>query len=282
MSPLCTPAPAVCAPHGPCSPPLDHALAGELSATSFVAHIEVAGVAGIAHIYAHAFPLVSVRVPMPAPVPPSLPLPAATLEELREAGELQRQYYLLLHGMVSVGLAGVLLGGGGAGPPSSSAGGAAPGAVLEAVVQALTRGAATHVDPSVRRTCVQVYCRLVKEWCPVGGTEAVPGFRRYAMEHLGGEACVLGLLRSQPPLDARDGATLPLLSDLAAALKLVEERCGEEFVAHLVNVVGPAAGLPPHVAQQLAYAVKGSEAKDVRECLRGMLAAVNQAAGGRS
>lgn len=41
--------------------------------------------------------------------------------------------------------------------------------------------------------------------------QAIPGFKRYAMEHLGGEACILGVLQSQPPLEPRDGATLALL-----------------------------------------------------------------------
>jgi hypothetical protein len=44
-----------------------------------------------------------------------------------------------------------------------------------------------------------------------GCLQAIPGFKRYAMEHLGGEACILGLLRSQPPLDPRDGGTMALL-----------------------------------------------------------------------
>lgn len=41
--------------------------------------------------------------------------------------------------------------------------------------------------------------------------QALHGFKRYAMEHLGGEAAVLGVLRSVPPLDPRDGATVALL-----------------------------------------------------------------------
>ena len=52
-----------------------------------------------------------------------------------------------------------------------------------------------------------MFTKLLGEWCAHG--EVVPGFKRYAMEHLGGEACVLGLLRGN--MDARDAATVALL-----------------------------------------------------------------------
>lgn len=67
---------------------------------------------------------------------------AATLEDAREKGELQRAYYSFLHGLAHNGLALALL--------------QAPTSVLDSVLSSLTKGAATHVDPTVRRTCLQV------------------------------------------------------------------------------------------------------------------------------
>ena len=67
---------------------------------------------------------------------------AATLEDVREKGELQRAYYSFLLGIAQQGLAAALL--------------QAPPQVVDAVLTALTRGAAAHVDPTVRRTCLQV------------------------------------------------------------------------------------------------------------------------------
>ncbi len=67
---------------------------------------------------------------------------AATLEEARERGELQRTYYLLLSAVTSHAMSGALL--------------KVPPGALEAAVVGLTRGAATHVDATVRRTCLQV------------------------------------------------------------------------------------------------------------------------------
>jgi hypothetical protein len=63
----------------------------------------------------------------------------------------------------------------------------------------------------------------------------------------------------------------PCSQDLAAALKLVYEKCGDEFAAHLLQVAAPAAGLPSQLAQQLVFTIQRSEAKDVRDALRSLL-----------
>jgi exportin-T len=69
---------------------------------------------------------------------------AATLEDVREKGELQRAYYSLLHAIAHNNLTQVLM--------RSNA------QVLDMELTAVTRGAATHVDPTVRKTCLQVSC----------------------------------------------------------------------------------------------------------------------------
>jgi exportin-T len=80
------------------------------------------------------------------------------LEEAREKAELQKLYYSLLHALAHSNLSGVLLR-------------VDPAGVLEPLMGALTRGAATHVDAGMRRTCVQVYMRLIQEWCSSGSAE---------------------------------------------------------------------------------------------------------------
>jgi hypothetical protein len=47
------------------------------------------------------------------------------------------------------------------------------------------------------------------------------------------------------------------LQELAGALKLVFERCGDDFARYLLDVVLPAAGLPPAIAQQFVAHVRG-------------------------
>lgn len=111
--------------------------------------------------------------------------------------------------------------------------------------------------------------RLLGEWCANG--EVVPGFKRFAMEQLGGEACVLGLLRGSNSLDARDAATVALLGEVSSALKLLYEKCGDEFAAHLCGRVLPALGAPADVQAQLVYHLRESDARQLKECLRTVL-----------
>ncbi|WIA12173.1 hypothetical protein OEZ85_012245 [Tetradesmus obliquus] len=198
---------------------------------------------------------------------------AVTLEDAREKGELQRGYYGLLHCVVHNNLAGSLL--------------QASPQVLDSMLTALAKGASTHTDPAVRRVCVQVFVRLLQEWCVANGSELIPGFKSFAVQQLGGQA-LLGLFGSSSaaaassngscpasqqlgPLDARDAATVALLGEMASALKLLQEKCGDAFSVHLCGQVLPESRLPGELQQQLAYHVRESEAKQLKEFLRELL-----------
>lgn len=80
------------------------------------------------------------------------PQVTVTLEELREKGELQRSYYALLLGITLNNLTGSLL--------------QLPAQVLDNIMTALAKGSATHVDPVLRKTCIQVG-GSVASGCPV-------------------------------------------------------------------------------------------------------------------
>jgi exportin-T len=216
---------------------------------------------------------------------------AATLEDARERGELQRSYYGLLHAITQQ-LPGALL--------------EVPPGILDSVLTDVARGGVMHVDPAVRRTCVQILARLYEEWCGADGKEALPGFRSFALQQMAGEACVLGLLGRaqqqqqlsravagddgsaaaaavQQPLDARDAATVALLGEVAAALKLVQERNGAELGAHLCTTVLPASGLPGELQQQLLAQVTAAEsdAKQLKEFLRQLLLSLAASSSGK-
>eukprot|EP00798_Chlamydomonas_sp_ICE-L_P002570 gene2570-30954_t len=183
-----------------------------------------------------------------------------TLEDAREKGEVQRSYYLMLHVIAHNGLSVALL--------------KAPPGALDAALTGLTQGAALHYDATV-------FERLVNDWCGSDGVELAPGFQSYAMEHLGGEACVASVLRAGNGLDLRDPATLSLLGEVAMALKLVYSKCGDAFPTHLINSVLPKLGLPQEVQQLLVYHLRESEAKDLKECLRQILQQAAQQQGGK-
>lgn len=108
------------------------------------------------------------------------------------------------------------------------------------------------------------------------------------MQQLGGQACVLGLFgnlaapsaangpsaaaASQAgPLDVRDAATMQLLTEVATALKLLHECCGDELSVHLCNQVLPGSGLPGELQQQLVRHVRESDARQLKEFLRELL-----------
>lgn len=138
---------------------------------------------------------------------------------------------------------------------------------------------------------LQVFERLISSWCPSGMNELLPGFKTYAVQQLGGQACVLGLLGNLPVttgmtngpgpsspqaaaprmLDARDAVTVTFLGEVGCALKLLHERCGDELSIHLCNQVLPGSGLPPELQQQLVRHVRDSDAREVKEFLRQLL-----------
>ena len=65
------------------------------------------------------------------------------------------------------------------------------------------------------------------------------------------------------------------------SLKLVYGSCGgEALLSHLCVSVLPATGLPAELQQQIAFHLRDSEAKELKECLRGVfLWTAQQAAG---
>lgn len=67
------------------------------------------------------------------------------VEDLREKGELQKAYYSFLHAITSSNLSHVLL--------------QTPSATLHQALGALVAGGAGHIDPGIRKTCLQVLVR---------------------------------------------------------------------------------------------------------------------------
>ena len=80
----------------------------------------------------------------------TLSVSVVSAEDARERGELQRAYYSLLHATTSNELTGVLL--------------ATPATTRNAALEGLVRGAASHVDAVVRKTCMQA--RPSSSWKP--------------------------------------------------------------------------------------------------------------------
>ena len=86
-------------------------------------------------------------------VPADTGLAPATsgIEDLREKGELQKAYYSLLHAITSSNLRQVLL--------------QTPSETLQQALGALVAGGAGHIDPGIRKTCLQVWAASVLQCC---------------------------------------------------------------------------------------------------------------------
>ena len=321
-------------------------------------------------------------------------LSTVTLDETREKTELQKSFYSLIHVTVNAGLSSILLKISPS-PPSSNQPIPPPGSlsapfrseegfseegyrgasqVLDTVISSIITGS-SHVDPTVRRTCLQILTRLTSDWCGGGGgggggglgtvasttttgssggakgddggmdvssssptrsspltgaikssqpsmamdqstsnmatmaAELVPGFRRFAIDTIATEACIIGLFSgspiaasgqvsamvslspsaaaaSIPLLDPKDAATNAVLGEVASLLKLVASLCcpggGGELGSHLLATSLPRVGLPLELQHQVAVCLRDCETRELREALKASLAwLVNQSSSGQ-
>ncbi|KAL8139792.1 hypothetical protein V2J09_005813 [Rumex salicifolius] len=115
-------------------------------------------------------------------------------EELRELQELQRTLYTFLHVISTHDLASVFL------LPKSRP-------YLDTVMQLLLYASCNHKDMVVRKTCVQIFIRLIKDWCggPFG-EEKVPGFERFIIEVFATNCCLYSVLNKS--FEFRDANTV--------------------------------------------------------------------------
>ena len=186
--------------------------------------------------------------PSDAPPPPS--------EEARERGAVQRALLALTHALASARLGAVAL------------------AAASGLLDVLLASASAHVDPVVRRACVQSVRRLVADAAAATPPSlALPPFLRDAVVR---RVCLAGLASSR--LDARDGVVAALVGDVAALL-VDAVAAARALVAAGVETAAPidvaadaaAAGFPPAVAAAVAAAMDAGDAKAARAALRGGL-----------
>lgn len=71
------------------------------------------------------------------------------IEDLREKAELQKAYYSFLHAITSSNLRHVLL--------------QTPSDTLQPALGALVAGGAGHIDPGIRKTCLQVWAESLSD-----------------------------------------------------------------------------------------------------------------------
>ncbi|KVI05850.1 Armadillo-like helical [Cynara cardunculus var. scolymus] len=147
--------------------------------------------------------------------------PGSNTEEIRELQELQRTFYTFLHVVATHDLSSVFL-------STKSR------VYLDPMMQLLLYTSCNHKDLVVRKACVQIFIRLIKDWCARPfGEEKVPGFQSFVIEAFATNCCLYSVLDKS--FEFRDASTLVLFGEIVLAQKVMYERFGNDFLLNFGN-----------------------------------------------
>ncbi|XP_021638920.2 exportin-T isoform X2 [Hevea brasiliensis] len=176
--------------------------------------------------------------------------PGTNTEEIRELQELQKTLYTFLHVITTHDLSSVFL------SPKSRG-------YLDSLMQLLLYTACNHKDILVRKACVQIFIRLIKDWCAKPyGEEKVPGFQSFIIEAFATNCCLYSVLDKS--FEFQDANTLVLFGEIVLAQKVMYEKFGDDFLIHFVSKGFPSAHCPQDLAQQYCQKLQGSDFKALK------------------
>lgn len=182
-------------------------------------------------------------------------LDAAT-EEIRELQELQRTLYTFLHVIATHDLSTVFI------SPKCKA-------YLDPVMQLLFYSSCNHKDILLRKTCVQIFIRLIKDWCAQPYGEKVPGFRSFVIETFATNCCLYSVLDRS--FDFRDANTLVLFGEIVVAQKVMYDKFGDDFLVHFISKGFSVAHCPPEMAEQYRQKLQGSDIKALKSFYQSLI-----------
>ncbi|CAL9054794.1 unnamed protein product [Musa banksii] len=162
--------------------------------------------------------------------------PGCNTEEVRELQELQKTLYTFVHVMANHDLSSVFI---------------APNCMgyLDAMMQLLLLTACSHKDILLRKLCVQIFVKLIRDWCTnCNGDDKVPGFRSFVIEKFATNCCLYSVLDKS--FEFRDANTLVLFGEIVLAQKVMYEKLGNDFIIHFVSQGLQAAHCPHEIAEQ--------------------------------
>ncbi|KAL5579569.1 hypothetical protein UlMin_012011 [Ulmus minor] len=176
--------------------------------------------------------------------------PGTNTEEIRELQELQRTLYTFLHVIATHDLSSIFL------SPKSRP-------YLNPVMQLLLYTSYKHKDILVRKACVQIFVRLIKDWYtrPLG-EEKVPGFQRFLIDNFATNCCFYSLLDRS--FEFRDANTLILFGEIVVAQKVMYEKFGDDFLARFVSTGFPAPHCPQDLAEQYCQKLQDGDIKALK------------------
>ncbi|KAJ7963291.1 exportin-T [Quillaja saponaria] len=209
------------------------------------------------NILEELFPAISGRIfnSIPRDALPSGP--GTVTEEIRELQELQRTFYTFLHVIATHDLSSVFL------SPRSRA-------YLDPMMQLLLNTSCNHKDIIVRKACVQIFIRLIKDWCARPyGEEKVPGFQSFVIEAFATNCCLYSVLDRS--FELHDANTLVLFGEIVLAQKVMYEKFGDDFLVYFVSKGFPAAHCPQDLTEQYRQKLQGTDIKALKSFYQSLI-----------
>lgn len=183
--------------------------------------------------------------------------PGTNTEEIRELQELQRTLYTFLHVITTHNLSSVFL------SPKSRG-------YLDPMMQLLLNTSCNHKDILVRKACVQIFIRLIKDWCDrPNGEDKVPGFQNFVIEAFATNCCLYSVLDKS--FEFSDANTLILFGEIVLAQKVMYEKFGDEFLVYFLSKGFTSAHCPQDLAQQYCRQLQGSDIKSLRSFYQSLI-----------
>ncbi|KAK1434241.1 hypothetical protein QVD17_11160 [Tagetes erecta] len=180
--------------------------------------------------------------------------PGSNTEEIRELQELQRTFYTFLHVMATHDLSSVFL------SPTSQV-------YLDPMMQLLLFTSCNHKDLVVRKACVQIFIRLIKDWCT--RPEKVPGFQTFVIEAFATNCCLYSVLDKS--FEFRDASTLALFGEIVLAQKVMYEKIGNDFLIGFVSKGFSAAHCPQGLAEEYCQKLQGNDMKSLKSFYQSLI-----------
>ncbi|KAH1048222.1 hypothetical protein J1N35_039006 [Gossypium stocksii] len=175
-------------------------------------------------------------------------------EEIRELQELQKTLYTFLHVIATHDLSSVFLS-----PRSRD--------YLTSIMQLLLHTSCHHKDIVTRKACVQIFIKLIKDWCAKSsGEEKVPGFKSFIIETFATNCCLYSVLDKS--FEFGDANTLVLFGEIVLAQKVMYEKFGDDFLIHFVSKGFPS---PQNLAEQYCQKLKGNDIKALRSYYQSLI-----------
>ncbi|KAF0908164.1 hypothetical protein E2562_022964 [Oryza meyeriana var. granulata] len=186
---------------------------------------------------------------------------ASNTEEMRELQELEKTFYSFLLAIATHDLPTVLL------APSCRH-------YLENIMQLLLITSCSHKEMTHRKTCVQIFVNLIKDWCSSSEVEdKLPGFRVFIIEKFATGCCLHSILDKS--FNFRDGNSVALFGEIVMAQKVMYERFGENFIVNFVAKLREAH-CPPDLAEQYYQKLQGNDIKAFKSFYQSLIEKIRQ------